>query len=178
MAEPSTLPLTNRTRIVLGIARGIAAHLGSDDLSPAHVALGLLREGENPAVALLWRAGVALQVVRAEIERPLQQEAERPGRRPSQSDEVLLPPTPGERRILDTASAEAQVLNAPCLGPEHLLLALLRDSDTPTADVLARHGVRYESAFNQMPEVFSPDPGPPNPSAALAEIRGYVDQHP
>src|SRR5213592_2146793 len=50
------LSMVKSDLIAVGIARGVAASVGDHDLTPAHVALGVLRELENPAVAALWRA--------------------------------------------------------------------------------------------------------------------------
>jgi len=56
MTDTRVLSLTTHARIAVGIARWVAASVGDHDLTPAHVALGVLRELENPAVAALWRA--------------------------------------------------------------------------------------------------------------------------
>ena len=55
MPDTVTYPLTSRTYVALSIARGIAAGLGHDDLTATHIALGILREAENGAVAALHR---------------------------------------------------------------------------------------------------------------------------
>ena len=121
MTEGLVLPLTTRTRIALAIARGIGAARGDDDLTPTHIALGLLREGENPAVAALWHAGVPLPVLRRDLE------AELGTRHWPRPQEAVLPSTPGEQRVLDLARAESRQRNDEYLGTEHLLLAMLRD---------------------------------------------------
>src|SRR3712207_4858907 len=98
MTEVPPLPYSTSLRLCLAIARGIAATRGDSDLTSLHVALGIRREGENPAVAALMHAGVAPDKVRFEIERALgePQGLPRPG-------EVCIGATPGEQRVVDDA---------------------------------------------------------------------------
>lgn len=54
--NPHASPLSTRSRVALAIARALAAGHGYPDVLPALFALGLLREGENAAVAMLHEA--------------------------------------------------------------------------------------------------------------------------
>ncbi|MFW3170208.1 Clp protease N-terminal domain-containing protein [Geodermatophilus sp. CPCC 206100] len=51
--------------------------------------------------------------------------------------------TPRAREVVVGAQTEARELRHGRIGTEHLLLALTRPSDTPTARVLARHGLTH-----------------------------------
>jgi ATP-dependent Clp protease ATP-binding subunit ClpC len=159
MADTVGFPLTTRARIALAIARGIAASRGDDDVTPSHIALGLLREAENPAVAALHRGGVDLRAIRRELEAELGP----PGRpRPG---EVALQLTRGERRIVDLATAESRRRKEEYLGPHHLLLAMLREPDSPTAQAFARHSFPFETAVTHLQFVFGGDSPPPDSQA-------------
>ena len=149
MTETGVLPMTTRTRVALAIARGIAASRGDEDLSPEHVALGLLGEGQNPAVAALHYGRVDLGATRRELEAELgAPEQPRPG-------EVALQPTPGEQRIVEQATAESRRRKDEFLGPHHLLLAMLRDTNSPVARTFARHGFDFETAVTHLRVVLS-----------------------
>jgi ATP-dependent Clp protease ATP-binding subunit ClpC len=147
MSQTIAYPFTSRTYVSLAIARGIAAANGHTDLTGCHVALGLLREGENPAVAALHRAGVSLRALRHDLEAAL------PQRGHPAFGEIPLPSTPGERAIVDGALSEASSRNLEYVGNEHLLLALLRDSDGPASQVFSRHGLTYETATDHLRSV-------------------------
>jgi ATP-dependent Clp protease ATP-binding subunit ClpC len=149
MPEAPPLPYSTRMRLCLAIARGIAATRGDTDITPLHVALGILREGENPAVAALTHAGVATAKVRVEIERALGQPRgwPRPG-------EVCIGTTPGEQRVVEEACRASRERGDEYLGPHHLLLALVQDSDSQTAQIFARHGIDTASARTHVDAVF------------------------
>ena len=150
MAATAPHNLTKRTRIALAIARGIAAANGHENLTSVHVALGILREGENPAVAILEQGGVQLKPLRRALDEVLPS----PGR--LRDGEVALPPTPGERALVEGARAEADLLGAPFTGTQHLLLAMLRDPAHPAAQIIARHGMAFESALTQLATTLGP----------------------
>jgi ATP-dependent Clp protease ATP-binding subunit ClpC len=151
MSPVTPRPLTSRTYVSLAIARGIAAAYGHPDLTGHHVALGILREGENPAVAVLHNAGVSLLTLRRDLE------AELPERGRPVAGDMQLPITPGERAILDAANVEATTFHPEYIGNEHLLLALLRNADSQVSRVFARHGVTYDVALTSVTAVFPPE---------------------
>ena len=139
MTETVTYPFTSRTYVSLAIARGIAAAKGHSDITAAHIALGIVQEGANIAVASLHRAGVPLRHLRHLLESELP-----PNGRPL-FGEVVLPTTPGEQEIVQHAVAEVVKLNDPYVGDEHLLLAILADPGTSVAQVFYREGITYET---------------------------------
>ena len=138
-AEP--LPYSTRLRVTLALARGIAAARGDTDLTPIHAALGLLREGENAAVAMLEHAGVPLGRVRQDLEVAL---GERGWPR---QEEVVLPLTDGERGLVQEARRQAQLREDPFVGPEHILLALLEPSANPVTQIFSRHGFTHDAGL-------------------------------
>jgi ATP-dependent Clp protease ATP-binding subunit ClpC len=144
MSQTIAYPFTSRTFVSLAIARGIAAANGHTDLTGVHIALGLLREGENPAVAALHRGDVSLSRLRRDLEAAL------PQRGHPRVGEIVLPATPGEQEIVELALAEARSRNVEYVANEHLLLALLRDPDSAVGQVFSRHGFAYQTAANHL----------------------------
>lgn len=133
-------PLTTRTRVALAIARALAAGYGHENVTPDHMLLGLLREGENPAVAVLAHAGVSLTDLRNVLEHALAP------RGPLVSRDLVVPLTDGERRLLARADYERRHRDDHPLGTEHVLLALLQDRESSVSQLLANHGLTYEAA--------------------------------
>jgi|SRR5688572_4222811 len=155
-------PFTSRTRLALAIARSLAAARGDRDLTMTHIAVGILREGANPAIAALWYAGLseaAIRRLRVDLEHSL---GEAPGHMPPR--QVAIDLTPGEERVLELSEIEADHFEDPYLGTEHILLAILR-SDDPVAHRFVERGISAEQYYNGLSSVRRGDPPPGKPTA-------------
>ena len=155
-------PLTSRTRVALAIARGIAAARGDRDLSETHIAVGILREGSNAALSALWYAGMSENDMRrlsSYFEHSLGEPSGYIGPR-----EVTIELTAGEQELLRLSDLEADQLNDPYLGTEHILLAILR-SDDRAAQKFAENGMSLEKYCEGMVSSRRGDPPPSQPRA-------------
>jgi len=63
MSMPRRPYLTTRAHKVFASAHDLAERLGHDDVTPVHIALGLVREGRSLAIAALFNHGVPLDVL-------------------------------------------------------------------------------------------------------------------
>jgi ATP-dependent Clp protease ATP-binding subunit ClpA len=162
MESTKPLPFTSRTRVAVAIARAIAAARGDRDLTPTHIAVGILREGANAAIAALWYAGLSERTIRAlhlDLEHSL---SEPPGRIPPR--QVTVDATPGEDAVARLGEAEADRFGDSFVGVEHLLLAILR-SNGSVAQRFAERGVSAEAYYNALLSVRRGDPLPGEPQA-------------
>jgi ATP-dependent Clp protease ATP-binding subunit ClpC len=162
MERATPRPFTSRTRVALAIARGFAAARGDQDLSPRHIALGILREGANPAIAGLWYAGLSeteITRLRFEIEHSFGDRTGRPIPR-----QVALDLTPGEDSVIRLAEIEADRIGDDYVGSEHILLAVLRFDDA-TAEFLAKRGVSVDKYQEGLSSARRGDPPPEEPRA-------------
>lgn len=158
MAATQLRPLTSRTRVALAIARGIAAARGDRDLTETHIAVGILREGGNPALSALWYAGMSENEMRqlsSHLEHSL---GEPPGHITPR--EVAIELTAGEQELLQLSDIEADQLNDPFLGTEHILLAILRSNDR-VAKRFVENGMSLEEYCEGMVSSRRGDPPPP-----------------
>lgn len=135
---PMLSGVTVRTNIVFAMAHDIAARLGHKQVTPVHFLLALLREGGSPAVVVLYDCGVRPKDLEHELESELSPSAD-----PYDAEHVW---TPGDLSLLRDAANEASEIGHPYRGCEHVLLALLRDSESAASTILARHDVRYDNA--------------------------------
>lgn len=153
-------PFTSRTRVALAIARGVAAGRGDRDLTTGHVTVGILREGANAALSALWYAGMsedAIVRLSSHLEHSL---GDSPGHMPPRQVTVDL--TPGEQEVLRLSELEADRLDDPYLGTEHILLAILRLDDSVTK-VFADRGISVEKYFGGLLSSRRGDPPPTSP---------------
>ena len=124
------------------MAREEAIGLQLDHVGTEHILLGLIREGEGVAAAVLTNLSVDLDQVPERIE-----ESVRRGKATVALGE--LPYTSRAKKVLEFAIAEARELNHPYVGTEHLLLGLLREEKGIAAEVLHQLGVTLEEARRQ-----------------------------
>lgn len=152
MSMPRRPYVTTRTHEVFAIAHDLAERLGHDDVTPVHIALGLIREGRSVAVGALFNRGVPLDVLDRELEAHLPP----PGTPRVPARERSW--TPSDERVLEQATVEARELGKEYFGCEHVLLAFLRDATSAPAQVLAHHGVRFDDARTEVLRIYNARP--------------------
>src|SRR5688572_23911740 len=131
---------TDRVRKVLQMAREEAARLHHEYVGTEHILLGLIREGEGVAAAVLTNLNVDLDDIQQKIEETVKKgkAAAAPG--------PDLPYTSRAKKVLELAMTEARELNHSYVGTEHLLLGLLREEKGIAAQVLTDAGVTLEQS--------------------------------
>jgi len=159
---------TDRVRKVLQMAREEAARLHHEYVGTEHILLGLIREGEGVAAAVLTNLNVDLDDIQQKIEETVKKgkAAAAPG--------PDLPYTSRAKKVLELAMTEARELNHSYVGTEHLLLGLLREEKGIAAQVLTDAGVTLEQSRaetlrllgSDMPQTASSSAAAPTPPAA------------
>ncbi len=131
---------TERVRKVLAMAREEAARLHHEYVGTEHILLGLIREGEGVAAAVLQNLNVDLDEIQQKIEETVKKG------KASQATGPDLPYTSRAKKVLELAMGEARELNHSYVGTEHLLLGLLREEKGIAAQVLTDAGVNLDAA--------------------------------
>src|SRR4051812_26970143 len=131
---------TERVRKVLAMAREEAARLHHEYVGTEHILLGLIREGEGVAAAVLQNLSVDLDEIQQKIEETVKKG------KAAQTTGPDLPYTSRAKKVLELAMSEARELNHSYVGTEHLLLGLLREEKGIAAQVLTDAGVNLEAA--------------------------------
>jgi ATP-dependent Clp protease ATP-binding subunit ClpC len=131
---------TERVRKVLAMAREEAARLHHEYVGTEHILLGLIREGEGVAAAVLQNLSVDLDDIQQKIEETVKKG------KAAQATGPDLPYTSRAKKVLELAMGEARELNHSYVGTEHLLLGLLREEKGLAAQVLSDAGVNLDAA--------------------------------
>src|SRR5881227_1781087 len=131
---------TERVRKVLAMAREEAARLHHEYVGTEHILLGLIREGEGVAAAVLQNLSVDLDEIQQKIEETVKKGKAAAATGPD------LPYTSRAKKVLELAMSEARELNHSYVGTEHLLLGLLREEKGIAAQVLTDAGVNLDAA--------------------------------
>jgi ATP-dependent Clp protease ATP-binding subunit ClpC len=161
---------TDRVRKVLQMAREEAARLHHEYVGTEHILLGLIREGEGVAAAVLTNLNVDLEEVQQKIE-----ETVKKGKAGSATGPDL-PYTSRAKKVLELAMAEARELNHSYVGTEHLLLGLLREEKGIAAQVLMDAGVTLEQSRAETLRLLGSDLPQPAPGAPPAPAAGTASR--
>ncbi|MBF8261813.1 MAG: clpB [candidate division NC10 bacterium] len=128
------------------LAREEAIRLGHNFVGTEHLLLGLIREGDGLAVAILKKLNVNISAVKAEIEKIVSAGSEF-------SPAGEIPFTPQAKKVLEYAISEARSLGHNYIGTEHLLLGLIREGEGTASLVLRDFGVSVAAAKAQAQEL-------------------------
>ena len=131
------IPFTQRTKRVLELSLRESLQLGSNNIGPEHVLLGLIREGEGLAAQVLAQGGRSLDDVRAAVLATIRQGD--PG--------ATAARTPAVEQVL--AEAERLAAGAP-IGSHHLLEALARADASMAGMALAGLGVTADAVTEKI----------------------------
>jgi DNA-binding transcriptional regulator YhcF (GntR family) len=142
---------TDRVRKVLVLAREEAIRFQRDQIGTEHLLLGILREGEGVAAAVLTTLGLDRDQLHDRIEVV--------AKRGTATVLDVLPYTSRARSALESAATEARTMDHSYVGTEHLLLGLLHEEDGVAARVLHEFGVAVEEARIQTRRFLSWEPG-------------------
>jgi ATP-dependent Clp protease ATP-binding subunit ClpC len=140
------------------MAREEAARLHHEYVGTEHILLGLIREGEGVAAAVLQSLTVDLEEIQQKIEETVKKGKAQQGTGPD------LPYTSRAKKVLELAMSEARELNHSYVGTEHLLLGLLREEKGIAAQVLTDANVNLDAARAETLRLLGTDVGPNTPT--------------
>lgn len=153
---------TERLRKVLMLAREEAAQRQHEYVGTEHLLLGLVREGESVAAAVLHNLNVDFAALRRDVEAAAGQGTTR------QVDSADLPYSSLAKKAIELATAESSELRHSYLGCEHLLLGLLREGTSPSAKRLVQLGVTIGAARTETLRLLGSEEPPSATTAASA----------
>ncbi|HBR14896.1 MAG TPA: hypothetical protein DD723_05045 [Candidatus Omnitrophica bacterium] len=137
---------TERARKVIVYAKEEARRFNHDYIGTEHLLLGLVREGEGVAAAVLQKLGLDLEMIRIEVEKLVQ---------PGPQTQVLgdIPFTPRSKKALELSAEEARALGHNYIGTEHLLLGLVKEGEGMAYRVLLNLGLDLGKLRNEVMEL-------------------------
>ncbi len=148
---------TERARKVIILAKEEARRLHHDYIATEHLLLGILKEGEGVAAAVLHRMDINFEKVRREIEKLVE-----PGVDVGKSGDI--PFTPRAKKALELAGEEARAMGHNYIGTEHLLLGLMREGEGIAAQVLQGFGLNIDKVRAEIMNLLGA--GIPGPSTS------------
>ena len=134
---------TERARKVILLAKEEAKRFNHDYIGTEHILLGLVREGEGVAAAVLASFGLSPDKIRLEVEKLVQ-----PG--PATVVSGDLPFTPKAKKVIELAMDEARSLGHNYIGTEHLLLGLIKEGEGVASQVLMNSGLELDKVREEV----------------------------
>jgi ATP-dependent Clp protease ATP-binding subunit ClpC len=141
---------TERAQKVLYYAQQEAQAFRHGYVGTEHILLGLLKETDGVANKLLNSMDITEDKVKKLIE-----EYEGKGEFVINKNEIPL--TPRTKRLLELSLLEARKLNHNYITPEHILLALIRESEGVAYTILTNLGLDFEKLQKELVKAFSPE---------------------
>ena len=134
-----------RVKDVISFSKEEALRLGHDFIGTEHLILGLLREGQGKAMAILNNLAVDFDYLRKKVEVLSPTSAVSV----QNNDKKNLHLTRQAERALKTTFLEAKLYNSATISTAHLLLCILRNENDPTTKLLNKLKLDYELIKDQ-----------------------------
>lgn len=158
---------SQRVKDILAYSKEEAIRLGNSHISPEHLLLGILRDGEGLAIDILINRGVDLLSLKNSIEKSIRVDSPLPF-----ADRDVVPLLRSSERILKLVYLEAKAMKSNTIESEHLLLAILKDENTLVTRLLTELDIDY-TAVRRMVESSSPSSKADFPREDDDEMQGY-----
>ncbi|MDR2435721.1 MAG: ATP-dependent Clp protease ATP-binding subunit [Puniceicoccales bacterium] len=147
--------LTPRAQQVLILAKQEAERFGHQFVGTEHILSALLKVQQCIAVSVLCSMNIDIKQVQAKLEKQLaniKASDSKEGKTPS-----AVELTPRVQKVLLLAAKEANVLQHPYVGTEHILLGLLREEDSVAAQILIDCGVNIANCRQALLAALDPN---------------------
>jgi ATP-dependent Clp protease ATP-binding subunit ClpC len=161
---------TERVRKVLAMAREESARLRHEYVGTEHLLLGLLREGEGVATAVLDNLDVDREALRRRVDDVVKRGTS------SLSPGLDLPYTSRAKVVLEQSMSAARDLKHAYVGTEHLLLGLLREGKGIGAQVLVEGGVTLDAARAEVLQILGAMALPPLTQPNEGDLRDMKEK--
>ena len=131
---------SNKARVAAEIAVNASAVLGQGYVGTEHILLGVIQEGTSAASKVLNAHGVSKEKVVDLIRRLIA---------PSENVHIAERGaySPKAVRLIEAASREASQFKSQLILPEHLLIAMIKDSECAASRILTSMGVNIQKLY-------------------------------
>jgi ATP-dependent Clp protease ATP-binding subunit ClpC len=142
--------LTPRAQRVLVMAKKEAVYLSVPFIGTEHVLMGISLLGAGVAANVLNKIGLQLEIIQAEVEGLAAREPKK-----KWGEAVHFSPLAGAQ-MMSFAWQEAKELNHTYIGTEHLLLALLRQTEGGAVEILKKRNINPEEVRAEIIKELNP----------------------
>ena len=130
---------SQRLKDILLYSKEEAIRLGDNEILPEHFFLGMLRDGDFDLMRIIESSGINVSEAKKSIERQLRRDKMLP---PTEAE--YIPFAQSSQKMLNQVGDEASGLHAEFVGPEHLLLTILKDKENTITTMFNVNNIDYE----------------------------------
>ena len=138
---------TNSAKNAIEIASKIATELGHNYIGTEHLLYGLIKEGSGIANKVLENQNVTGEAV-------LEKTEELIGSSEVRSNQTVGF-TPRTKRVIENAFLEARKLGSDFIGTEHILIGIMRETDSIAVRIMLDLKVNPQKLYNEIVKVIN-----------------------
>lgn len=153
---------TKQTIEAIGYAKDAAINLGMNYIGTEHILAGLAKVTDGVAANILYNYSLVYDDIIKAIEEDMDIN---PGMRSRGRNRFQIQPTARAHSILGRAEAEAIKQGLPKIGTEHILLAIVADTDCQAHSILLSFGINMRKVCADILKLTNQDPN---------EIKNYI----
>ena len=142
-----TYKFTARAEKALEISNEIAIELGHNYIGTEHLLYGLVKEGSGIANKVLENQNVTAEAILEKIEELI-------GSSEVRSNQTVGF-TPRTKRVIENAFMEARKLGSDFIGTEHLLIGIMRETDSIAVRIMLDLKVNPQKLYNEIVKVIN-----------------------
>ncbi len=130
---------TGRAQEAISLSQQTAKELGHGYVGTEHLLLGLIKEGQGVASKILVSQGITEEVIIEKIKKI--------GLAGNVELKDVEDFTPRAKRVLESSLHEAVNMKTNMIGTEHILLALLKETDCIAVKLISSSGVTVQKLY-------------------------------
>ncbi|MBR5154895.1 MAG: ATP-dependent Clp protease ATP-binding subunit [Clostridia bacterium] len=134
--------LTERAKNAINLAGQVAMEMGHNYVGTEHLLLGLIREGSGIAAKILLDNGVTSKKIESKIDFFVGLDL------PINNPAIAF--TPRTKSVLEHSYSEARKLGHNYIGTEHILISLLRESESLAVRILSDLSVNIQKIYSDI----------------------------
>ena len=142
---------SQRVKDIISYSREEAIRLGNPFIGTEHFLLGILREGAGTPTHILNAMNADMNGIKNDIEN-LIRDTDSNGQQVSN-----LPLTRQAEKVIRLAILEAKALKSTIVEAEHLMLSILKNKESATAEVLRGYSVTYDKFIEELSHIMGGD---------------------
>ena len=144
---------TTQARDVLTASQDVLRRYKQNQLDAEHILLALLEQEGGLAGEILTRIGADGRDLTRRVEEELARTPKVYTAETGRGGEAQIYITPRGKRVLDLAESEASRLKDEFVGVEHILLGIIKESDSPASRILSQARVDEERVYRALQQI-------------------------